>query len=113
ATERVNVSNPPDLSDYTRAAKLLRESRRVVLGGHPQMDGDALGSLLALRAALMAAGRECLAVTQDLDAGKYAFLEGADALVPLDQLPDLSGYDTCVMVDCGAVSRARAVLQRL
>jgi phosphoesterase RecJ-like protein len=107
------VDEQRDLSDYTRAAELLKQSRRVVLGGHPQMDGDALGSLLALRAALTQDGRECLAVTQDLDAGKYSFLDGADALVPLDRLPDLSGYDTCVMVDCGAVSRARAVLERM
>ncbi len=107
------MDEPRDLSDYTKAAELLKQSRRVVLGGHPQMDGDALGSLLALRASLMAAGRECLAVTQDLDAGKYSFLAGADTLIPLDQLPDLAGYDTCVMVDCGAVSRARAVLERM
>jgi bifunctional oligoribonuclease and PAP phosphatase NrnA len=103
----------PEFADLDPAAQILRESRRVVLGGHPHMDGDALGSVLALRAALAGAGRECLVVTQDLDAGKYAFLEGADKLVPLDNLPDLKDFDTCVMLDCGAYSRARAVIERL
>jgi len=107
------VSEYPDLSDFSGAAALLRESRRVVLGGHPHMDGDALGSVLAMRAALVGAGRECLVVTQDLDAGKYRFLEGADELKHIDSVKDLTGYDTCVMLDCGAESRARAIMQRL
>lgn len=100
-------------ADYSGAARLLTQARRVVLGGHPQMDGDALGSLLALRAALLASGRECIAVTQDGGAGKYGFLEGADSLLPIQQVATLEGYDTCVMVDCGAESRARGILQRL
>lgn len=100
-------------ADYSGAANLLTQARRVVLGGHPQMDGDALGSLLALRSALIASGRECIAVTQDSDAGKYGFLEGADSLQPIQQVETLDGYDTCVMVDCGAESRARGILQRL
>lgn len=101
------------MADFSPAAALLQQARRVVIGGHPQMDGDALGSLLALRSALMAAGRHCIAVTQDHNAGKYGFLAGAHDIKPLDQAGDLSGYDTCIMVDCGAESRARAVLQRL
>ncbi|MBX3461124.1 MAG: bifunctional oligoribonuclease/PAP phosphatase NrnA [Planctomycetes bacterium] len=101
------------MADFSPAAALLQQARRVVIGGHPQMDGDALGSLLALRSALMAAGRQCVAVTQDHNAGKYGFLAGAHDIKPLDQAGDLSGYDTCIMVDCGAESRARAVLQRL
>lgn len=107
------MTSTKDFSDYSKAAELLRQSRRVVIGGHPHMDGDALGSLLALLASLGGAGRECIAVTQDLDAGKYEFLEGSDRLIALDQLPDLSGFDTCIMVDCGAESRARAVLERV
>lgn len=101
------------MADFTAAAALLQQARRVVIGGHPQMDGDALGSLLALRAALSAAGRECIAVTQDHNAGKYGFLQGAAEIKTLDAAGDLSGYDTCIMVDCGAESRARAVLERL
>jgi bifunctional oligoribonuclease and PAP phosphatase NrnA len=107
------VSDNPEFNNVEMAAELLKQSKRVVLGGHPHMDGDALGSVLGLRAALAGAGRECLVVTQDLDAGKYSFLEGADKLVPVDEVESFEGYDTCVMLDCGAESRARAVLTRL
>ncbi|MCC6464804.1 MAG: DHH family phosphoesterase, partial [Planctomycetes bacterium] len=104
----------PINGNLAAAARLLRESRRVVIGGHPSMDGDALGSMLALAEVLRAAGRECLCVTQDLGPGKYAFLRGANELTPLDRLPpQLQGFDTCIMVDCGAPSRAQAVLKRL
>lgn len=99
--------------DYTPAARLLQAARRVVIGGHPLMDGDALGSMLALASVLRAQGREVLCVTQDVGPGKYDFLEGADVLTPLAEVGDLNGYDTAILVDCGAESRGRAVLQRL
>lgn len=100
--------------NYDKAAELLKAGRRFVIGGHPMMDGDAIGSLYALYYALTAAGRECLAVTQDAGLGKYEYLDGSMALKPLSELPDpLDGYDTAIVVDCGAQSRARAILDRL
>ena len=100
--------------DYTKAAELLKQGKRFVIGGHPMMDGDAIGSLYALCHALTSAGRECLAVTQDVGPGKYKFLDDEVALTPLSDLPDtLEGYDTAVVVDCGAQSRARAILAQL
>lgn len=108
------MDNPEGHRDYTKAAQLLRESKRVVIGGHPMMDGDALGSQLALYNALRASGRECLIVTQDVGAGKYDYLTGAEDLRALDGLPHpLDGYDTCIVVDCGAPSRARRILEQL
>lgn len=99
---------------YQRAAELIKAGRRFVIGGHPSMDGDAIGSLYALHHALTAAGRECLAVTQDAGLGKYEFLDGSMVLKTLDEVPvTLDGYDTALIVDCGAQSRARAILERL
>lgn len=99
--------------DYARAAELLKSGKRFVIGGHPMMDGDAIGSLYALYFSLTAAGRECLAVTQDEGPGKYGFLDPSGLLKPLKELPDLDGYDTAIVVDCGAQSRAKAILDRL
>jgi bifunctional oligoribonuclease and PAP phosphatase NrnA len=100
--------------DYDKAADLLKAGRRFVIGGHPMMDGDAVGSLYALYYSLTAAGRECLAVTQDVGLGKYEYLDGSMTLRELSSLPDpIEGYDTAVVVDCGAQSRARAILDRL
>ncbi|MCA8920037.1 MAG: hypothetical protein KDB32_13230, partial [Planctomycetes bacterium] len=69
--------------DYTHAAELLKAGKRFVIGGHPMMDGDAIGSLYALFHSLTHAGRDCLAVTQDVGLGKYQFLDGATTLTPL------------------------------
>ena len=100
--------------DYAKAAELLKSGKRFVIGGHPMMDGDAIGSLFALYYALTAAGRECLAVTQDDGLGKYQFLDSGGHLKRLADLPGpFEGYDTCIVVDCGAQSRARAILERL
>ena len=101
-----------NFTDYAAASALIKAGRRFVLGGHPSMDGDAIGSLFALYHALTGAGRECLAVTQDEGLGKYAFLDSSMALKPLSEA-DLRGYDTAVVVDCGAQSRARAILEKL
>jgi bifunctional oligoribonuclease and PAP phosphatase NrnA len=101
-----------EFTDYANAAALLKQGRRFVIGGHPNMDGDAIGSMFALYHALTAHGRECVAVTQDDGLGKYAYLDGSTALQRLSDV-DLSGFDTCVVVDCGAQSRARAILERL
>lgn len=96
------------------AAEALKAAKRVVLGAHPLMDGDALGSVFTLAHALRAAGKDVLALTQDVDAGKYAFMQDGEALTPLDRLPArLEGYDTAVILDVGAQSRARRVLERL
>lgn len=101
-------------AQFDKAAALLEKSRRILIGGHPVMDGDALGSMLALADSLRSTGREVLTVTQDLGPGKYDFLRGSDMLLPLDKLPTpLPRLDLCIMVDCGAESRARAVLARL
>ena len=62
------------------AAEALKAARRVVLGAHPLMDGDALGSVFTLAHALRAAGKDVLALTQDVDAGKYAFMQDGDRI---------------------------------
>lgn len=101
-------------AQFDKAAALLQGARRILIGGHPVMDGDALGSMLALADSLRSTGREVLTVTQDLGPGKYDFLRGSDMLLPLDKLPvPLPALDLCIMVDCGAESRARAVLALL
>lgn len=106
------AQKPP--AQYAKAAKILRNARRIIIGGHPTMDGDALGSMFALAESLRTSGRTVLTVTQDMPAGKYSFLKGAKSLTPLAKLPRvLEGYDACVVVDCGAESRARAILERL
>lgn len=96
------------------AAAALKAAKRVVLGAHPLMDGDALGSMFTLVHALRGAGKDVLALTQDVDAGKYAFIQDGELLTSLDGAPSvITGYDTAAILDVGAQSRARRVLERL
>lgn len=101
-----------NFTNYWHAADLIKAGRRFVIGGHPNMDGDAIGSLFALYHALTAQGRECVAVTQDDGLGKYAYLDGSTVLKRLEDV-DFTHFDTCIVVDCGAHSRARAILEKL
>ncbi|MDC1143124.1 DHH family phosphoesterase, partial [Planctomycetota bacterium] len=102
------MNNAPEVIKHLKAAK------NVLLGGHPSMDGDALGSVLTAYHTLTAAGKTCTMVTQDVGAGKYDFLAAADKLVHLRDLPeDMSQFDTAMIFDCGAVSRANRTLSKL
>jgi phosphoesterase RecJ-like protein len=93
-----------DAADYRHAAEILAEAKRVLLVSHERPDGDALGSLIALRSMLRAAGVDAEAVTFDFDprSGRYAWL---DAAVPVPRWPeDLSAetvgdLDAIVVLD--------------
>ncbi|MEE9311542.1 MAG: DHH family phosphoesterase [Planctomycetota bacterium] len=102
------------MNDRQAVIDYLKSSKNVLLGGHPSMDGDALGSVLAAYYALTAAGKTCTMVTQDVGAGKYEFLAASDKLVHIDDLPeDMTHFDTAIIFDCGAVSRAKRTLSKL
>lgn len=109
----MNASDDHD-QQIKDVAEAVKRAKCVLLAGHPQMDGDALGSALAFYNALGAQGVECTVVTQDVGAGKFAYLTGADQLRSLDDMPEIiDGYDTAIICDVGAESRARRVLERL
>lgn len=102
------------MNDRQAVINYLKNSKNVLLGGHPSMDGDALGSVLAAYHVLTAAGKTCTIVTQDVGAGKYGFLSASDKLVHIDSLPeDMAHFDTAIIFDCGAVSRAKRILAKL
>lgn len=79
----------PPPSDGRRAAlSALRSARRVVAIPHAPVDGDGLGSALALQHALRATGRESVVVVPATIATKYRFLPGAEEVLPFDaELP--------------------------
>ena len=58
----------------TAIARAVRGAERVLLSTHINPDGDAVGSVLALRGILKAAGVDAEVVTQDEIPAKYRFL---------------------------------------
>ncbi|MBK8480305.1 MAG: 30S ribosome-binding factor RbfA [Proteobacteria bacterium] len=79
------------------AAELLAGAARVLVTTHPDPDGDAIGSLLALSRGLRSRGQEVVALSVDGVPPSLRFLEGSDEVV--ETLPE-RGFDLTVIVDC-------------
>lgn len=86
---------------YRQAADVLAQCQRVLLVSHERPDGDALGSLVALRSMLQRAGIEATAVTFDPVPPRYALLVEA---CPLPRWPDEIGPDTVGRIDAIVVA---------
>jgi phosphoesterase RecJ-like protein len=104
-----------------RAAAVLGGASTAVVLGHVDPDGDALGSALALTAALRAIGVDAVACWGARAEGQapaplepsLAYLPGADRVVDPADLPDR--VDVVVACDTAAASRlgtARGILGR-
>jgi bifunctional oligoribonuclease and PAP phosphatase NrnA len=75
--------------DAPRVLSALRDGGKVLLTGPVGPDGDSIGACLALQRVLEAEGIEV--VVAGVPPARYAWLPGADRMVPDDQLPDAFG----------------------
>ena len=81
-------------------AHKLKTAESVLLFPHINMDGDALGSSIALCLALRQLGKNCSILIEDDSPEYLAFLNKGYCIRNPEQIPDMS-----VAVDCGDVSR--------
>src|SRR4051812_47516972 len=88
-----------------RAAKTIDAAEHVTLMCHVTPDGDALGSMLALHHALLAAGCSSVATFPEpfVIAPHYRDLPGLDLITRPADLPAELGV--VVTFDCGALAR--------
>jgi phosphoesterase RecJ-like protein len=104
----------PSESDWSAALGVLGEAPEVALVCHVAPDGDALGSMLALGAALRARGS---AVTASWGGSPfevpavYDFLPSVDLLVPPEQFP--AAPKVLVALDSGSPDRLGVLADRL
>jgi phosphoesterase RecJ-like protein len=94
-----------DRSARDRVLSELRDAGRLVVVAHENPDGDAIGSLVAMRAILTEIGKDCVMFIDAHDLPlpqEYGFL-------PLDGLvsepPADVGDRTIVFLDCGNIDR--------
>jgi phosphoesterase RecJ-like protein len=99
------VTSNGDRSSRDRVLSELREAGKLVVVAHENPDGDAIGSLVAMRAILSEIGKDCVMFIDARDLPlpqEYGFL-------PLDGLvcePPADVADrTVVFLDCGNIDR--------
>lgn len=121
ATARMPEPDDHLAAPVDRAARLLRGCRTAVVVGHVNPDGDALGSVLALTAALQAMGLDAVPTWGSRHADEppapldppLRFLPATDDIRHPDELP--AAVDVVIACDTAAASRlgtARHVLDR-
>jgi len=82
---------------------IIRSGSRFLISSHVRLDGDALGSELALYYALRDMGKEAVIYNQDKTPRIYTFLPGIDTVV--HSLDSLDGYDAVFLLDCSDLER--------
>jgi phosphoesterase RecJ-like protein len=99
------VTSNGDRSSRDRVLSELREASKLVVVAHENPDGDAIGSLVAMRAILTEIGKDCVMFIDQRDLPlpqEYRFL-------PLDGLVSEPPADvnerTIVFLDCGNIER--------
>ena len=91
---------------------LIARAQRIALCCHVNPDGDALGSMLAMRLGLEALGKDCEVFCQDPVPGYLAFLPGAEKV----RLPETAAgerFDLFLSLDVsdlGRMGRCRVLM---
>ncbi len=84
------------------ALKALEAARTIVIAGHIDPDGDALGSSLGLALILCGQGKDVTVYNRDAVPYSYKFLPGAELVV--NRLP--AACDLLCLLDCSEFARA-------
>lgn len=100
--------NNPDLHGKERDLVLdaLRKGERFLLATHEHVDGDALGSLVAMHRSLLQLGKDSLMFMSEDEFPlpyEYSFFELSDGLVR--SLPADIENRTVIFLDCGNIDR--------
>lgn len=86
-----------------KIAEVIRASRRFLITSHVRLDGDAIGSELALYLVLRDMGKEAAVYNRDATPQMYRFLPAADSIV--NSLDAGKEYDAVLILDCSEIDR--------
>lgn len=85
----------------------IRNAKRILLISHVSPDGDTLGSALAIRLALLKAGKQADVACADKVPDMLLFMKGAEA-VHMPDAVDVAQYDLLFAVDVSDAKRLGA-----
>jgi bifunctional oligoribonuclease and PAP phosphatase NrnA len=86
-----------------RISELIGRHRCFLITAHERLDGDALGSELAIFHMLTQMGKEATIYNQDQTPEIYQFLPGSERIV--HELPRLDPFEVAFILDCGELER--------
>jgi phosphoesterase RecJ-like protein len=85
---------------------IINNSRTFLITSHVRLDGDAVGSEMAMYQLLTHMGKDAVVYNQDETPGNYRFLPGTERIVHV--LPDLKKYEVVCVLDCSELERVGA-----
>jgi len=83
--------------------KAINEGHNFLITAHVRLDGDALGSELALYLMLKELGKKAVIYNQDRTPERYRFLPAANNII--HNISDIEQYDTGIILDCSDLTR--------
>lgn len=86
-----------------RISELIGGRRVFLITAHERLDGDAVGSELALCHMLRSMGKEATVYNQDATPENYRFLPGSELIV--QELPPPESFEAAFILDCGEMAR--------
>lgn len=86
-----------------RIIDVIRSKRSFLITSHVRLDGDAVGSELALYHLLRNLGKEAVVYNEDETPGSYRFLPGAGVIV--HSLGAVDRFDAVFVLDCSEINR--------
>jgi len=86
-----------------RINDIINRNRSFLIASHERLDGDALGSELALYQMLINLGKKAVVYNQDKTPGHFQFLPGSEVII--HQLPDIENFDVAFVLDCSELER--------
>ena len=79
----------------------IKEAEKIVIMAHETPDGDAIGSMLAMRLALKKLGKESDVIVREFPR-TFDFLAGANEV---KSNSDIEKYDLAISLDCADLKR--------
>ena len=83
--------------------KAINEGHNFLITAHIRLDGDALGSELALYLMLKEMGKKAVVYNKDRTPERYQFLPAAHNIT--HSISNIEQYDTCFVLDCSDLTR--------
>jgi bifunctional oligoribonuclease and PAP phosphatase NrnA len=94
-----------------RISERISLHRIFLITAHERLDGDAIGSELALWHMLRNLGKEAVVYNQDRTPENYLFLPGSDRIV--HELPGLDPFEVAFILDCSELDRVGDASDRI